>query len=124
MPRDLLWAPRSRIAAGERDSRPHLSRPTDMEVEAFNDGILAAIVVGDGGQCTVGLLRGGKSGAETAGVGFSRWNIKPRSPLPARPPRRHDFARHHTDLQPPNSGHTCLIWGALCCSIQPQNYFS
>ena len=50
---------------------------------------------------------------------------KPRSSSPARLPRRHDFARHHTtDLQPPNSGHTCLIWGALWCSIQPQSYFS
>ena len=42
---------------------------------------------------------------------------KPRSGPPARPQRRHDF-------QPPNSGHTYLIWGVLCCSIQPQNYFS
>ena len=38
---------------------------------------------------------------------------KPRSCSPARPPRRHDFARHHTDLQPPNSGRTCLIWGSF-----------
>jgi len=41
---------------------------------------------------------------------------KPRSGSPARHQRRHDF-------QPPNSGHTCLIWGALCCSIQPQIIF-
>jgi len=38
---------------------------------------------------------------------------KPCSSAPARPPRRHDFARHRTDFQPPNSGHTCLI-GVLC----------
>ena len=43
---------------------------------------------------------------------------KPRSCSSARPLRRHDFARPHTDLQPPNSGRTCLIWGSVCCSKQ------
>jgi len=49
-------------------------------------------------------------------VGSSRWNIN------------HAAVRPHvlsvgTNCQPPNAGHTCFIWGALCCSIQPQNYF-
>jgi len=49
---------------------------------------------------------------------------KPRSPSPARPPRRHDFARHRTDCQPPNSGHTCLFWGSLWLSKQPHKLFN
>jgi len=49
---------------------------------------------------------------------------KPRSSSPARPPRRHDFARHRTDCQPPNSGHTCLLWGSLWLSKQPHKLFN
>ena len=49
---------------------------------------------------------------------------KPRSPSPARPPRRHDFARHHADFQPPHSGHTCLFRGSLWLSKQPHKLFN
>ena len=49
---------------------------------------------------------------------------KPCSFSPARPPRRHDFARHRTDFQPPHSGHTCLFRGSLWLSKQPHKLFN
>merc|ERR1711918_98847 len=33
-------------------------------------------------------------------------------------------ARHRTDCQPPNSGHTCLIRGSLWLSKQPHKLFN
>lgn len=47
---------------------------------------------------------------------------KPRSPSPARPPRRHDFARHRTDIHPLHSGHIFPIWGLCGCRNSHKNY--
>ena len=41
---------------------------------------------------------------------------KPRSGSSARPLRRHDFARHRTDFQPPNSDVPVSFGVLLCCS--------
>jgi len=50
------------------------------------------------------------------GVGSSRWNINHAAVRPR-------VLSVSTNCQPPNAGHTCFIWGALCCSIQPQIIF-